>query len=429
MTEPMLVNAYEAMGPLSGAEERIWRRLDGSLGGKAKECSVCIGGKRRVQPALVAAAAVLVLVLLAVLAARRLPGEGETQPIPAATPVPEEEVETAFRAERREIRLVNATVDGQSSLRLEEDGEFLARAVLPEGTAVDHWRINGQPVDAQGRSFSLRFDSAGVEEVEAVLREEKTVRCGENAYLRFLDETGTASGEMYSTVCFEYDYVVPTTGQLHAGGVISAYVSPIIPRGRELDYWVVDGQRVEAEQNPRGILLENLDHSVVIDAVLKDSNRREEKGAELVLTGGEASIRPADDLPANESSLPENTAWERLDLPRDGIPFDADAPARDGHVHQWEQDPSRSWSNSCASDGQSMLICSVCGREYCLWLPQLEHQYQRVSENGWYYDECVVCGYRKVVYYSPYGGGSILPPTPTPQPIYPVIPWDNPVKP
>lgn len=77
-----------------------------------------------------------------------------------------------------------------------------------------------------------------------------------------------------------------------------------------------------------------------------------------------------------------------------------------------------------------MLICSVCGREYALRLPQLEHQLHRVTENGWTYDECIVCGYRYAVYYNPYsggsggGGGSVLPSTPTPQPTNPVIPWD-----
>ena len=311
--------------------------------------------------ALAVAAALLVIALVS-----RLPAEQAMEPIPAATPVPEEEVETAYRSDMREIRLINARVDGMSSLRIAEEGRFLARAVLPEGMAVDHWLLNGEPTDAGDRRFSLEFDSEGVDTVEAVLREEFTVRCGENAYLQFLDENGEAAGVKYDSVGFEYDYTLPLTGESHPGGSITIMALPVIPLVWELDYWLIDGEKVEAEEAAKGILLEEMDHSVTIDAVLKNGWHIIPDGETLVMKGGgdAAHVGPPDDLPADLGTAPGNSPWENTDIFKEGVPFDPTLPAPDGHIHQWEYEKALLIDDELGRRGADMYICTVCRWEY-----------------------------------------------------------------
>ena len=368
MTDQMICSAFEVL-PLPGAEERMWNKINEKLRERGKEGWVLYGKRRSPMPVLLTAALVVVAALLVIFFVRRLPANSPMEPLPAATPVPEEEVETAYRSDMREIRLINARVDGMSSLRIAEEGRFLARAVLPEGMAVDHWLLNGEPTDAGDRRFSLEFDSEGVDTVEAVLREELTVRCGEYAYLQFLDENGDVGWMKYETVSFEYDYVVPTTGKTHAGRTITAKVLPIVPRNMELDYWLIDGERLDAEVLPESILLQDLDRSVTIDAVLKDGWWHPPTGEIYVLQGEttETAFWPEDDLPAELSAARENSDWPFIDDTRDGVPFDPSVPASDGHEHYWR--PEFYWFYNWGKEGPGDqggidYVCDICGRHY-----------------------------------------------------------------
>lgn len=136
-----------------------------------------------------------------------------------------------------------------------------------------------------------------------------------------------------------------------------------------------------------------------------------------------------DDRPANREAPPENR-WVEVNYERDGVPFDPEAPARDGHTHDWNVDKSRSWGSTCGYEGQYMQVCSICGREWCVHVPQLEHQFHemRYSNDNWVYDVCSLCGLRVAKYLiQPSGGGygSLLDPVPTPWTGgVPVIIWD-----
>ena len=436
--ETAVKSVFGPMGPTPGAEERIWKAIDKGLHGRAKAAEVRFRPRRAKKPLLIGAAAILALVLLTAAVIRHMPAERPESIHPAdeaAEPSPEAE-EPVLIPTVRQIALINARVDGKEILDLTEEGRYLARAVLPEGYTVDHWEVNGEPVDAGGRLYSLEFDSEGVWKVEAVLREERRVTCV-NAYLQFVDEDGQPAGWLYEDVCFEYDYTVPTTGEKHPGGSISAWVLPIDPEADEPWYWVIDGEKIETFPPAKGILLDNLDRSVQIELVYQHGYRDRELTEAIVLgEGGETPAfpqRPADDVPENERPAPEET-WREVDYTRDGVPIDPEAPGRDGHTHDWVLDEENSWENSCTNMGRRTYECSICGWRYYIIPGQKPHQFVWATQGEWEGERCTVCGIFVPKYWIPSsgsGGGGGYPTTPpiptpppmtTPAPAIPVIP-------
>ena len=414
-------DVYGAIKPLPGGEDRMWIAIDRALDGKAKDVQIQLRPRRvRLRPFLTAAAGVaLVLMSLALLRSLHPhPGNGELS-ASLATAVPEAESTPRQIREIRAIELVNAQVDGSELLSLSEEGQYLARAVLPAGLCVDHWELNGERVESPSRRFSLLFDSSGVKKVEAVLREERRISCV-NAYLQFPDESGQPAGWMYRDVSFEYDYTVPTTGLRHPGGSISAVIMPIIPEEMELEAWLIDGELVEAEDPAACVLLDGLDHSLVIEALLREKTGAAGKGEPLTLGIGIPGAfldQPEDDRPAGRNGLPENL-WLEIDYEQDGVPFDPSAPGPDGHAHRWQVDPEHSWASTCSAEGQTTYVCSVCGRSYRTRQPVLEHSFEWAffPDSIYVYDVCTVCGYRVQLDLTIYDLGLEPRPTETPAP-------------
>ena len=389
-------SVYGSMKPLPGAEERMWQAIDDKLKGKGNQTQIKLRPRRSGRPLLLAAAAILALVLVTAAVIRQMPGNLPADELPAdqtVEPTPEGAEDPVVIPQVRQILLVNARVDGKEILELTEEGRYLARALLPEGYTVDHWEINEEPVDAGNRLYSLEFDSEGVWKVEAVLREELRVTCV-NAYLRFLDESGAASGALYSAVSFEYDYTVPTTGELHPGGTLTVYVSPLIPNGQEVDYWLINGEKVEADNPARGILLQDLDHSVVISAVLKEGEGWMPRGDSYTLTGrGQEPARPPkapDDLPEGTDALPTNSPWEELDASEDDVPIDPDAPTPDGHEHVWKRDYII--MGFCTGWDAEILRCEICEKVYVRAAPGEHNSYRKNTGNPEQHEvRCVFC--------------------------------------
>ena len=397
--EAAVKSVFGPMGPTPGAEERIWKAIDKGLHGRAKAAEVRFRPRRAKKPLLIGAAAILALVLLTAAVIRHMPAERPESIHPAdeaAEPGPEAE-EPVLIPTVRQIALINARVDGKEILDLTEEGRYLARAVLPEGYTVDHWEVNGEPVDAGGRLYSLEFDSEGVWKVEAVLREERRVTCV-NAYLQFLDEDGNPAGWMYEDVCFEYDYTVPTTGEEHPGGSITAVVLPIDPEAEEPYYWIIDGEKVwkgEGYTPAREIRLEELDRSVHIELVYQHGYRNRELSEPIVLTGSGgkelSAARPADDLPAEQTAEPANAVTE-VDYVRDGVPLDPNAPGRDGHTHDWVLDEINSTESTCVDVGKHVYICSICGGKHVTWQEKKAHQFYYQCNASGHRKICSVCG-------------------------------------
>ena len=414
---------YGPIKPLPGGEDRMWIAIDRALDGKAKDVQIQLRPHRVKLRPFLTAAAVIVLLLMSLALLRSLrprPANGAFS-ASLATAAPETESTPRQIREIRAIELVNAQVDGSELLTVSEEGQYLARAVLRSGLCVDHWELNGERVESPSRRFSLLFNSSGVKKVEAVLREERRILCG-NAWLQFPDESGEPAGRMYRDLCFEYDYTVPTTGLPHPGGTITAFVLPVIPEGMELEAWRIDGQRVEADDPAARILLDGLDRAISIEALLRVETGAAGMGDTLTLGagGGYGAFleQPEDDRPAGRSDLPENT-WLEIDYEQDGVPFDPAAPTWDGHTHQWQVDPARSWESTCAAEGQTTRVCSICGRSYRTRLPTLEHSFEWAffPDSIYVYDVCTVCGYRVQLDITIYDLG--LEPRPTEEPVPP----------
>ena len=412
--EQAVKSAYGAAKPLPEAEERMWKGIDEKLGGRAGQIQIGVRRRRRTPWKGFVLAAVAVLALLAVsIAVIQRMNQVTGEPIPAEepeatpTPTPEPTPTPPMIPELRMIELVNAQVNDSGIFSLSEEGTYLARAVLPEGQCVDHWEVNGQPVDAGERRYSLEFESEGVQKIEAVLREERHITCV-NCYLQFLDADGNPSGWMYEELCFEYDYTVPTTGESHPGGSITAVVLPIDPEAEEPSYWVIDGEQIEGFPPAREIRLEELDRSVHIELGYEHGYRDRELSEPIVLTGsGEKELsarRPGDDLPAELTAEPSNAAIE-VDYVRDGVPLDPDAPGRDGHTHDWQLDAVNSHDSTCLDIGKHVFICSICGGKHVTWQEKKAHQYHYIASASGHRYACAMCGYNSDPY-DPYGWSS-----------------------
>ena len=399
--EQAVKSTFGAMGPLPEAEDRMWQSIDEKLGGKAKQVQIGVRRRRRTPWKGFALAAVAVLAVLAVSVAvlqrmQEVIGEPVAAEEPEATPTPTPEPTPTppLIPETRMIELVNAQVNDSAIFSVSEEGRFLARAVLPEGQCVDHWEVNGETVDPGERRYSLEFESEGVQKVEAVLREEKHVTCV-NCYLQFLDADGNPSGWMYEDLCFEYDYTVPTTGESHPGGSITAVVLPIDPEAEEPSYWIIDGEQIEGFPPAKEIRLEELDRSVHIELGYEHGYRDRELSEPIVLTGSGgkelSARRPEDDLPAELATQPLNAAIE-VDYVRDGVPLDPDAPGRDGHTHDWQLDAVNSHDSTCIDIGKHIYLCSICGGKYVTWQEKKAHQFGYQANASGHRYACAVCG-------------------------------------
>lgn len=166
------------------------------------------------------------------------------------------------------IHAVNATVNGKTVVEFEEEDSFTATAALEEGMLVDHWVLNGeiQP-DSSANTFTFNADKDTV--VIAVGREEKKLTTI-NAEIRFLNADKVAAGDPLTEFVFEQDYVNPITNEACEGGKISAEIKAVVPFGKKVDYWMING--VPYHHNPAvsSFIVEDLDETTTYEVVLKD---------------------------------------------------------------------------------------------------------------------------------------------------------------
>ena len=168
----------------------------------------------------------------------------------------------------RTLQVLNGTVDGKTSLEFSGEASFTATAALAEGQIVDHWTLNGE---AQENSASETFEFTANADtvVAAVVREEKKL-VTVNAEIRFLDADGKPTGESLTEFVFENEYVNPVTGETCEGGKISAEIKAVIPGGKMVDYWIVNGVEYYFGTGISAFVVENLDEATTYEVVLKD---------------------------------------------------------------------------------------------------------------------------------------------------------------
>ena len=167
-----------------------------------------------------------------------------------------------------QIHAVNATVEGKTTVDFTEAGSFTATAVLEAGQVVDHWVLNGE-VQAAPAAESFTFNAGGDTVVVAVIRAEKKLTTI-NAEIRFLNADKAAAGEALTEFVFEKDYVNPVTGENCEGGKISAEIKAVIPAGKTVDYWLINGVPYYYNTGIISFVVEDLDEATTYEVVLKD---------------------------------------------------------------------------------------------------------------------------------------------------------------
>ena len=163
---------------------------------------------------------------------------------------------------------IRATIDGESSVEFSGNTEFTAKAEIPEGQLVDHWELNGeiQP-DSASDTFTFTAEDSGT--VAAYMRSEKKLTTI-NAELRFLDADKKAAGDPLTEFVFENDYANPVTNENCEGGKISAEIKAVVPYGKIIDYWLINGVPYHFGKDISSFIVEDLDETTTYEVVLKD---------------------------------------------------------------------------------------------------------------------------------------------------------------
>ena len=179
------------------------------------------------------------------------------------------EPEAAPAPEMFQIAAVNARINGEqrAAIHVGETAELTAEAVIPEGMALDYWALNGERL-AEQTGASCTFTAQDNAVIEAVLRPVKTVTAI-NATMQFLNAKDKAGGDPFTEFVFEEDYVNPVTGETVPGGTITVYVEADVPRGYEVDYWLINHVPYYYNRTVTSFRVDDLDASTEYEVVLK----------------------------------------------------------------------------------------------------------------------------------------------------------------
>ncbi len=180
----------------------------------------------------------------------------------------EQELSKANASGGQTVTAINATVNGKASITINQDTELTAMAALEEGQIVEGWKVNG--VLQEGTSGdALVFTAKGNTVVEAIVRQEKKLTAI-NATIRFLDAKGKAAGDTLTEFVFEKEYTNPVTKETVPGGKISAEIKAVIPSGKVVDYWLINGVPYYYNSTVSSFIVKDLDETTVYEVVLKD---------------------------------------------------------------------------------------------------------------------------------------------------------------
>ena len=387
MTGRAIYDAYRAMGPRPGAEAKIWQQIDAALEGRAAERRIQLRPRRR-SSMLLRTAAVLVLALgllaaAGLLALPRLIGAraqelqtaapAETaQPIPTLAPEDLriegpafEPGETAETAAFRQI-----LEQSYRYLALDMTGADAAEAMgLPRALAAYTGAAEGpDPLDALGYAYLERPDGSGPALLLAPLAGER----GALAAL-YLERDGTAA--LWAPGEESAQLRLLESGQLLC----------LAPDGSCSLYGWAAGEPVLIQQ----LLFEGDGCSLL---------RQEADGATArsALSREEGETLRADLLARGETlettsfrAYPEAERLER-ELAA-ALALDPDAPAADGHSHDWTLRCQSAAPADCQHRGVQIRICGLCGAEHILRYAG-EHALDWSCDEYYHRRICSLCG-------------------------------------
>ncbi len=187
---------------------------------------------------------------------------------PAAASTPEPTLPAPTEDESGDLVLaLHSTIDGETSLFTDGATELVATAVIPEGMAVDYWELNGEPY-YEDMEDTFLFTAQGNTVVDAKLRPERKV-AAINAEMQFLDEKNKPKGDAFTEFVFEEDYENPVTKEAMPGGWITVNVEAVIPRGYDVDYWLINGVPYYYSRTVRSFKVYDLNEATEYEVVLK----------------------------------------------------------------------------------------------------------------------------------------------------------------
>ena len=181
-----------------------------------------------------------------------------------------DEANQALTDEKNAITVlaINATIDGKATKVLAKAGDVTATVAPEEGWVVDHWCVNGQAqTDSKGTTFT--FSATSDCTVEAVVRPEKKIT-GINCEFRFVDEKRKAGGDAFTEFVFEEEYTNTVTEQQVEGGAITMEVKAVVPSGKVIDHWIINGVPHYYGSTVNSFVVENLDETTEYEVVVKD---------------------------------------------------------------------------------------------------------------------------------------------------------------
>lgn len=183
-------------------------------------------------------------------------------PAPTATPAPTPEPVYAEG--------IHCTVNGQEKALIQGDTLLTCVAEEIDGYVFDHWDVNGEADYDFGSTATFIASEAAV--IRACYHERKVVRAV-NCYLQLLTKKNNASGTKYTEFDFEDPYYNPVTKEHHGGGTIDFYVTAVIPRKGEVDYWLINGVKYQfCENNVTKFRVLELDEATTIEVVFKGAD-------------------------------------------------------------------------------------------------------------------------------------------------------------
>lgn len=166
-----------------------------------------------------------------------------TTPVDTAKPEP---IITEVEIPVEMIVAENCTINGKQTVQVDGETEIHAVADEIEGYVFDHWFYDGAEDYESGpvADFAFSYPVA----ICAVFRERRVITC-KDCHITLLDKKGHSVGKNYTEFDFEEDYVNPETKEKCKGGSISFYIFADVPKGKEVDHWIINGVKYEPPYN------------------------------------------------------------------------------------------------------------------------------------------------------------------------------------
>ena len=165
---------------------------------------------------------------------------------------------------------IHCTVNGQQRVPVVGETVLACEAEEIDGFVFDHWEINGEPDYEAGASATFVTSSAAT--IRAYYHERKVLRTV-NCYFQLLTKNNNASGAKYTEFDFEDAYKSPVTNTYCPAGTLSCYVTAVIPKKAQVDYWLINGVKYEfTESTVNKFRILDLNEATTIEVVFKGTS-------------------------------------------------------------------------------------------------------------------------------------------------------------